>query len=939
MQKRKDINFESSASNRMNGPKNINTSISRPASTNPIPTRARNSKGQKTFRLITELPADFHSKIVHLETEIQFGEIGMKKIEDLTTQYMRAVEYYEAYNNCEYKLFKHKLHQLYRNERVMDQLQQESNSKKTIESAKKKDSSQPKVIVRNERTNQNVARKIDLQQSSPNNTNKTSANEKLFSINPFELKIQNTPQRSNPNKKIDCAPAQQNSYNKIITSPVIDNLKKEVMKKDVMAALKIPMVSSEQNILKRRESKRQLENSIIKETEKIDIQSKKDIMIDKLGILQEKNAFTVKSSLMNQVDDIQRRIIERKQRANVRTLLNKTQALSDRSCIEFNSSFVGIDNARSILNDYKQEFNMKNYENILNESVCESNERRNSGLNSKEDLKALGFQPILANLNSPKKEALIQNINSDPVKPAQDKSRRPPLPSRKPSTKNTITESVVLENKVTEPEIIKCNVFNESPIKTLNIPPQSRATYFEDNGIKFATPENPLAVLLKKTTTGNSETKHDVADGNLQLHRMDSTNFKSKLDEMPSFMIENIDLHNTSNNNLALDVNNISGILTTQNDFKLTKKDNEQILMDLGSKVLNITEEEKEFSSDSQTNDKEDDQKNSNVNNLPKNGENSPKLIDLPKEFIQSPKSSNIHQSPNVCEIQGSMKKSRSFSEAQPEHRSPKAIIDTSDESIKNSSKKYNTVVTNIDDNINQIVEKIYITPLRDEIPLENKVSTEYQITEDNQENPIVKSFEAVDVSNLTPDVKKLPEIVNDIGFNSLNNTPQQQNEAKMQINIISADNNDEDPETPKLHEEIQEKTVSDDQNNMETLQNENSQNDVTLSDNKDINEKSQELDNESDEKPVIKKSARELFNEKQKEKTKKIFSSESNIFPVKSIETRDKKKKNTLCVNEDKIGNSTSPRSLTDKMKNDFDLGESKGQIVKGKRVPNRNK
>jgi len=88
---------------------------------------------------------------------------------------------------------------------------------------------------------------------------------------------------------------------------------------------------------------------------------------------------------------------------------------------------------------------------------------------------------------------------------------------------------------------------------------------------------------------------------------MDSTNFKSKLDEMPSFMIENIDLHNTSNNNLALDVNNISGILTTQNDFKLTKKDNEQILMDLGSKVLNITEEEKEFSSDSQTNEKEDD--------------------------------------------------------------------------------------------------------------------------------------------------------------------------------------------------------------------------------------------------------------------------------------------------------------------------------------------
>jgi len=216
-----------------------------------------------------------------------------------------------------------------------------------------------------------------------------------------------------------------------------------------------------------------------------------------------------------------------------------------------------------------------------------------------------------------------------------------------------------------------------------------------------------------------------------------------------------------------------------------------------------------------------------------------------------------------VCEVQGSMKKSRSFSEAQPEHRSPKAIIDISDESIKNSSKKYNTVVTNIDDNINQIVEKIYITPLRDEIPLENKISTEYQITEDNQENPIVKSFEAVDVSNLTPDVKKLPENVNDIGFNSLNNTPQQQNEAKMQINIISADNNDEDPETPKLHEEVQEKTVSDDQNNMETLQNENSQNDVTLSDNKDINEKSQELDNESDEKPVIKKSARELFNEK----------------------------------------------------------------------------
>ena len=124
---------------------------------------------------------------------------------------------------------------------------------------------------------------------------------------------------------------------------------------------------------------------------------------------------------------------------------------------------------------------------------------------------------------------------------------------------------------------------------------------------------------------------------------MDSTNFKSKLDEMPSFMIENIDLHNTSNNNLALDVNNISGILTTQNDFKLTKKDNEQILMDLGSKVLNITEEEKEFSSDSQTNEKEDDMKNSNVNHLPKNGENSPKLIDLPKEFIQSPKSSNIH--------------------------------------------------------------------------------------------------------------------------------------------------------------------------------------------------------------------------------------------------------------------------------------------------------
>ena len=70
MQKRKDINLESGASNRMNGQKNLNNSSTRPRSTNPIPTRARNSKGQKTFRLITELPADFHSKIVHLETEI-----------------------------------------------------------------------------------------------------------------------------------------------------------------------------------------------------------------------------------------------------------------------------------------------------------------------------------------------------------------------------------------------------------------------------------------------------------------------------------------------------------------------------------------------------------------------------------------------------------------------------------------------------------------------------------------------------------------------------------------------------------------------------------------------------------------------------------------------------------------------------------------------------
>lgn len=61
-------------------------------------------------------------------------------------------------------------------------------------------------------------------------------------------------------------------------------------------------------------------------------------------------------------------------------------------------------------------------------------------------------------------------------------------------------------------------------------------------------------------------------------------------------------------------------------------------------------------------------------------------------------------------------------------------------------------------------------------------------------------------------------------------------------------------------------------------------------------------------------------------------------MFPVKSIETRDKKKKNTLCVNDDRIGVSTSPKSLTDKMKNDFDLGEVKGQIVTGKRVPNRN-
>ena len=87
---------------------------------------------------------------------------------------MRAVEYYEAYNNAEYKLFKHKLQQLYRNERVMDFLEIASGTKISVGSNNKPPNNEPKIVLRNEKVNQNSIRKIDNEQPEVKNKNTTN---------------------------------------------------------------------------------------------------------------------------------------------------------------------------------------------------------------------------------------------------------------------------------------------------------------------------------------------------------------------------------------------------------------------------------------------------------------------------------------------------------------------------------------------------------------------------------------------------------------------------------------------------------------------------------------------------------------------------------------------------------------------------------------------
>lgn len=53
-------------------------------------------------------------------------------IEQLTTLYMRATEYYESFNNQEYRLYKLKLQTLYKNERVTGILNAKVESNRQI---------------------------------------------------------------------------------------------------------------------------------------------------------------------------------------------------------------------------------------------------------------------------------------------------------------------------------------------------------------------------------------------------------------------------------------------------------------------------------------------------------------------------------------------------------------------------------------------------------------------------------------------------------------------------------------------------------------------------------------------------------------------------------------------------------------------------------------
>lgn len=869
---------------------------------------------------------------------------------------MRAVEYYEAYNNAEYKLFKHKLQQLYRNERVMDFLEIASGTKISVGSNNKPPNNEPKIVLRNEKVNQNSIRKIDNEQ--PEVKNKNTTNEAQFSINPSELKIiQDTPIRTNKNKKVESP----NPNVKKFEAPN-QILKKPEQKRDIVSDLRVPITHSDANIAWKRDSKRQLELDVHHATKNIDIASKQEIMIDKLELRQEKNALMIKSSLLNQVDDIQRRIMERKQKLNVTRLMNRTQALSDRSCIEFNSSFMGIDNARNILDDYKKEFETKKYPNILSDSPADKNSTDpnpfdlNSGNREGLSQNVQGFTPILNSQESPRKPpAPVVSDGNSQVKSTLEKARRPPLPTKKqPVLKNVITESIVIDRAITDiPAINYLGIEANSPIKLVNFNPDTKAAYFEDN-IKFATPEKGFTPdLTRKSSANYSVSKVDDNNNEPNLNRQDSTNFKAKLDEtMPSFLDEHMDVQNTPNNNFPVD-NDISGIMPniSENDPRLTKKDNEQIQMDLGSKVMNITEDDKEYSEYGSSN---VDEKNSNThkNNTEvenKNSNNNLNALAVPKDN-SSPRSSEVITTSDLLDKQNALKKSRSFEDLQ-EKVSPKpAIIDSPDGSLEDdkkatnkniASKNFSRKITLKDDDTNQIVEKVYVTPKQEELSLVEQMKKDIQKeTELLKSIPIVKGFEPIEESELqTPETKKqaldnlntlqTPENDTNIAFKSLvlNNTPTPGNDKKITINIVNVDQ-DELPGTPRLEEVEQ-----------------SNQNEITLENNIGFANTSQEVNNEIDSSNVQRKSARDIFNEKQKEKkTKDVkVTSQVNIFPVKSIATRDKNKssakKNYLNVNDEGFVTSNSPRSFNeDNKKNDLEESEVKNQII-SKRIPKRNK
>ena len=103
----------------------------------------------------------------------------------------------------------------------------------------------------------------------------------------------------------------------------------------------------------RRETKKQLELDVVDATKHNE--ERKEILLDKYENKIEKNNFLVNKNLIGQVDDIERRLAERTRRRSVSRIMNRTtlnNTNSDTSCIEFNNSFMGNNNAaRNILGE------------------------------------------------------------------------------------------------------------------------------------------------------------------------------------------------------------------------------------------------------------------------------------------------------------------------------------------------------------------------------------------------------------------------------------------------------------------------------------------------------------------------------------------------------------------------------------------------------------